>query len=173
MIDSVYPHTLLPDGKARIVPFKLEFSSEIKPEIKSMVERSMNQTRELLKNWEPPKWEAQLPTLDRNETKNDFNIDNSDSPKTSKHKVSPPLAVLLRARRRVELKDEEPGTMCAVDVFRHRRLLGWENYSASHEFIRTVFDIQGTHYTIFNENNVGKSFESLMKILLTNSRSNL
>ncbi|KAI1880174.1 hypothetical protein JX265_001795 [Neoarthrinium moseri] len=71
-----------------------------------------------------------------------------DKPQWTNSKAPP--TVLLRAKETVDHADQK-----FVDVTRHDRMLGWGPYSEENgNFIRTVVDIEGHHFSVFADENI-------------------
>jgi thioesterase domain-containing protein len=88
--------------------------------------------------------------VDLNMTHARVMIQRWDMPKWDGTPVPP--TILLRAK---ELVDGTTGSF--VDHSRHDRLLGWEPYNKENGgFIRDIVDIQGHHFSIFEEKYVSE-----------------
>jgi hypothetical protein len=100
----------------------------------------------MLASWQPPKWDGQAESMDRMQ-------------KGLKRMRNPPPTILLRASSALT-KANEP--VAVVDIFRHDRVLGWNEYDMT--FIRVVWDIPGDHYSVFGARNVREPRETVSSL---------
>lgn len=61
-----------------------------------------------------------------------------------------PRTILLKATQWVPI--EHPARICSIDIARHQKCLGWEDYDV--DLVEAVLDIPGNHYSIFAADNV-------------------
>jgi hypothetical protein len=159
MIDSVYPHARR-DESITTIPFSLAFSSYTKPEVRTLVERSMSQTGDMIKRWQLPVWDeidSSIETAEGELATDPHNRNSGEDPHPlpcpQQTRMRPPPAILLRAKEYVHPRGpDSTSVICDIDRSRHKRFLGWEDYS--YKFIRTVLDVEGHHYSIFEGKNV-------------------
>ena len=69
---------------------------------------------------------------------------------TSRKNVELPPAVLLRGTDLVKTSDQ---SVAVVDSCRHDTKLGWEHHG-NHQFIELVWNVPGSHYSLFDGRNV-------------------
>ena len=84
------------------------------------------------------------------------NTNNNDGNPDSSLPPPPPLTVLLRCDEYVPISgSKNPDAISKVDIVRHRRLLGWDQYSP--DLVQCVLNVPGHHFNLFAEENVSCS----------------
>jgi len=146
LIDTICP--IPPPGKtwddvewpAPVKQRTIEWSGKTSQDMRAAVERSFADSTRMAWAWGPqaPSWEG-----------------------GSAGELTPPPAILLRARERVPVE----GGMVLIDVWREDRLLGWDHYRR--KFVSRVLDIPGNHYSVFDRENILTLSEQLRAALRT------
>ncbi|KAI3390776.1 hypothetical protein diail_8677, partial [Diaporthe ilicicola] len=164
MMDSICPKayaTKTVPAKAAIVPYKHQFGPNTKEETIEGVERCFVEARKSVESWRMPRWdESDEEGADRaeNGTKGAQSPEGQPAARISSSSIKCPPAILLRARQAVPT---EPGQVSFVDVTRHSRSLGWEEYQKG--FFEEIVDISGHHFSIFAWEHIDHVSERLME----------
>jgi hypothetical protein len=97
-------------------------------------------------------------------------IDPSDSG-SSNSSIRPRLYFRSRSNSHTQnTQGRQP--ICTIDVARHRQMLGWEDVDPN--FVQTVLNIPGHHYSIFEDENVSSLSLSLaLPVLISLSSPSL
>ncbi|KAI3581774.1 Alpha/Beta hydrolase protein [Fusarium oxysporum f. sp. albedinis] len=66
-----------------------------------------------------------------------------------RYRQPPPPAILLRAQQRIPVVLGCNNMGYCLDMYRHDDMLGWENYEE--DFITSVVDIEGHHFSVFDQ----------------------
>lgn len=163
MIDSICPSaysTKTRVAKAAVVPYKQQFAPNTKQETIEGVERCFVEARKAVESWRMPRWNE---SDEEGNDKAEHCIKVSDlgeaQPhiRTSSSSIKCPPTFLFRAKEAVPT---EPGEVSFVDVTRHSRNLGWEEYQK--DFLEEIVDISGHHFSIFAWDHVDDVSEKLM-----------
>ena len=129
MIDS--PNPKVTHGRSGIPTKDLpSIAQHTRPQIREKVLASMENSRKLIREWQPPQWDASSP---------------------------PPPAILVRADQYVPIA-EGSRERAVVDLAREDPKLGWEEYDAL--TIQNVIEVPGHHFSIFHFDRVSQSPES-------------
>lgn len=153
-IDTPYPKAPEDTNMRLALNGHLPELTGIRPQLRRKIHSSIKNARAMLASWQPPKWEAQAESMDRMQ-------------QDLKRMRNPPPAILLRASSALT-KANEP--VAVVDVFRHDRVLGWNEYDMT--FIRVVWDIPGDHYSVFGARNVRQPGEMSLFLDWNRSKAN-
>ncbi|GAB1314828.1 hypothetical protein MFIFM68171_05038 [Madurella fahalii] len=161
MVDSVCP-IVVTAPLVPIVPRTIQWSDHTKQETRDRVLRCFDMAREMVMEWEMPRWADEEPVTKEQENKNGEvkTTRNIGQRKTASAGPRPPRVILLRAMEAVPAQ----GGITAVDTHRGDRLLGWEQYRKG--LVTMVMDVPGHHYSIFELENVDAATEAINKACL-------
>ncbi|KAL8367034.1 hypothetical protein RB595_007603 [Gaeumannomyces hyphopodioides] len=119
------------------------FSSMTKPDTKAKVKRCFAESSAMVYTWALPEWGDDDTSRPRVSSGATTAAAAAGSP------LLPPPAILLRAQESVPTEEDD---VARVDLARHDRMLGWDQYRP--DLFREVVDIPGHHYNIFTDANV-------------------
>jgi hypothetical protein len=172
LIDSVWPHSPK-SAQLNSVTHTFDFPSHMRSDTILAIRRCMAESKVLVTGWEPQPWGETSPTslstcqeYPTYETKaaetssvRSYLTEHAIPKETPLKNTSgrkPPPAILLRARDRVPTSGIDPSEICDIDIYRDNPTLGWDNYGM--KFIRKVLPVNGHHYDVFQDGNVGSPF---------------
>ncbi|KAL1872671.1 hypothetical protein Daus18300_004217 [Diaporthe australafricana] len=164
MMDSICPSAYSAktrEVKAAIVPYKHQFGPNTKQETIEGVERCFVEARKAVESWHMPRWgksDGEGNDKAENNTKVSDLGEAQPQIRTPSSGIKCPPTILLRAREAVPT---EPGEVSFVDVTRHSRSLGWEEYQK--DFLEEIVDIPGHHFSIFAWEHIDNVSERLME----------
>ncbi|KAL2060535.1 hypothetical protein VTL71DRAFT_9176 [Oculimacula yallundae] len=129
LMEAIYPS--IPEGNQDVSAWP-GLSAIRSAAVREKVTKSITQSSHIMDTWSPPAWVSK-----------DLGVTLSAEARTSQ-----PTVVLLRG-----MKDDVPDNTYAVRFNRLRKqpLLGWEEYKSG--FITKVFEIEGSHLTLFETEN--------------------
>ncbi|GAM84986.1 hypothetical protein ANO11243_029890 [Dothideomycetidae sp. 11243] len=119
---------------------ELVLPDSIKPAIRESIQHNMTQSRQLIRDYSTPSW-----------------------PQGSQ----PPPTMFLRATRDLD-GVPLPIQADAASSTRNGRMEGWREYE--HDFIREVVEVEGTHFSIFEDQNIGELDKKLLAACKTLDR---
>ncbi|KAJ1325844.1 hypothetical protein MN608_09042 [Microdochium nivale] len=141
-IDTVFPHHVEgeegktgnyapgPNERIDVAPAELEAMSN-----KDLANLNMMHARRMVQSWDMPRWGLE-------------GGEGGQHGDGAKRRSSPPPTILLRAR---DAGKNEDGSKKFVDRTRQLRMLGWEGYDAANGgFVKSVVDVEGEHFTLFD-----------------------
>ncbi|EFX00411.1 thioesterase [Grosmannia clavigera kw1407] len=150
MIDSVCP--MAPSGgwgeaESRLVERRIEWPVTTKAATRAAVQRCFDEAHKMAREWEPPPTWAFVASQPSQGREADGSCDEvANTPAATR----PPPVVLLRSLSPVPVPE---GGLLFVDLYRHERHLGWDNYRQ--DLFCRVIDIPGNHYTVFSMDHLG------------------
>lgn len=141
-IDTVFPHHVEgeegktgnyapgPNERIDVAPAELEAMSN-----KDLANLNMMHARRMVQSWDMPRWGLE-------------GGEGGQHGDGAKRRSLPPPTILLRAR---DAGKNEDGSKKFVDRTRQLRMLGWEGYDAANGgFVKSVVDVEGEHFTLFD-----------------------
>lgn len=155
MMDSICPAantTRTGAANAAVVPYKQQFGPNTKQETIEGVERCFTEARKSIAAWTMPRWDGS--DLGGNDAAAGDGQPRTDVPSSS---IKCPPTILLRAREAVPT---DPGEVSFVDMTRHSRSLGWEEYE--NDFLEEIVDIPGHHFSVFAWEHIDDVSQKLM-----------
>ena len=163
MMDSICPAantTRTGAAKAAVVPYKQQFGPNTKQETIEGVERCFTEARKSIAAWTMPRWDGSDVEGDDGAERGADGAaagDGQQPAHVSSSGIKCPPTILLRAREAVQT---EPGEVSFVDMTRHSRSLGWEEYQKG--FLEEIVDISGHHFSIFAWEHIDDVSQKLM-----------
>lgn len=132
MLDSVNPK-ISPEIDDTI-PYAPKYDNHTSNTTIRHIEGAMQRTEKLLDSWCMPDWQG---------------LPRSGDSMSGKRQ---PRTILLKATQWVPI--EHPARICSIDIARHQKCLGWEDYDV--DLVEAVLDIPGNHYSIFAADNINQ-----------------
>lgn len=149
MIDSICPSSVRSKDWSRGIVYNGQFSERTSQETIERVTWCFSDAVRVIGEYQMPSWS------DR-EGDNNNNNDGLQSHNLTTKAICPPT-ILLRATDFVPVGTDEPSR---VDLVRHDRSLGWNNYRKG--FFQEIVDVPGHHFSIFAFDNIETITEKLI-----------
>ncbi|KAI0572269.1 Thioesterase, partial [Pyrenophora tritici-repentis] len=127
LIDTFHPRGLKPEDDRLAYPGVASISN---PTTRDMIAKSMERAFDLVQDFVSPLWEAP-----------DANI-------PSRKNMKSPVKILLRAKGK---DDSKSSFVLKVEEIRQNRYLGWELEQSN--FFTKLLEVEGSHYTMFDQEN--------------------
>lgn len=125
----------------------------VPPRTRRRIYSSIQRAREMMFHWQEPMM---------NEPPESRHQDDEGSPipsQTIRRRAKLPPAVLLRASEFIKTQSSPTQSVSVVDSCRQNPTLGWDEYRQS--FIDMVWNVPGSHYSLFESRNVRHLNEKL------------
>lgn len=151
LIDSVPPPSYAsPTSHISYMDF---VGANVNSSLRTKIQHNMSNSRRMLKAWVFP-----YGYCANSKSDGQRQLAGLEMARTSQ----PPVTILLRARERISTGLGQDG-FYDTDRNRHAPLLGWERFG--HNFIVAVLDIDGHHYSVFEDENVSQMRNELPQMI--------
>lgn len=160
MIDSICPSSVRSKDWGRGIIYKGQFSERTSQETIERVTWCFSDAVRVIGEYQMPSWDDSEGIHNDNGRRSGEQKTNGEqsrrlhSPITTKA-ICPPT-ILLRATDFVPVETDEPSR---VDLVRHDRSLGWNDYRKG--FFQEIVDVPGHHFSIFAFDNIETITEKL------------